>query len=353
MLQSARRAELCRWGGARVAIEETPAARDSEPGGRSAALWTLLVRLGRLRGVLPVAILAAVAVAFYLAVGRFVDLARTLETLERLDPARAAGALGCGLLLYGIKAVRWRWYLATSGYALPWRSALAVYLAGQWFTLARSADLSRVVIATRFGLPYALTIAVSAAAGVADFWGLAWLGLASCIWFPQYAPLVLPAAGGAVALVWALGGEGPLGRWVESELPEKYAAAVRCGRGLLRGRPLAVGLAISVLDALAGAGVMLLAAQAVGIGEVDVPHATLVYALSQLAAALSMIPLGLGVLEGSGMLLLAAGGVDASLAAAVLVLFRLATLGASMLLGGSALLALRVVRLPGRVMSDE
>jgi uncharacterized membrane protein YbhN (UPF0104 family) len=122
---------------------------------------------------------------------------------------------------------------------------------------------------------------------------------------------------------------------------------VQAGRRLLRGRPLAVGLGVSALDALAGAGVMLLAAWALGLGSVGLPHAMLVYALSQVAGGLSMVPLGLGVVEGSGVLLLVAGGVDASLAAAVLVLYRLATLTAQMALGGSGLLAVRFLPLPG------
>jgi uncharacterized membrane protein YbhN (UPF0104 family) len=300
----------------------------------------------RFRHLLPFVILAAVAVAFYLAAGRFLDLARTLESLEHLDPLRAAGAIACAVALYGLKAVRWRWYVGVVGYALPWRSALPVYLAGQWFSVARGADISRVLIAGRFGLPYAVAIAVGVAAAATDFCGLAWGALAATAWHPEYALLVLVPGAGAGALVWALGGEGPLGRMVEAEVPEQYAGAVQLGRRLLRGQPLVGGLAISVLDALAGAGVMLFAAQALGIADVGLSRALLVYGLSQIAAGLSMIPLGLGVLEASGVLLLVAAGVDASLAAAVLVVYRLATLGAGMLLGGGGLLVLQVFRLP-------
>jgi uncharacterized membrane protein YbhN (UPF0104 family) len=298
-------------------------------------------RLLCLRGVVPLAVLAAVALAFYLAAGRFLDLARTLESLERLDGLQAGGALGCAFLLYGLKALRWRWYVAAAGQSLAWRTALAVYLAGQWFTLARSADLSRVLIAWRIGVPYDLAIAVGVVAGVADFGAIAWTGFAACLWHPEYALLLGPAAVGAAVLVWALGGAGPLGRLVEAELPRKFAGAVQSGRRLLRGSALGVGLGISVLDALAGAGVLLFAALAVGLDTVALPRALLVYALAQIAAGLSMVPLGLGVLEGSGVLLLVAGGFDASQAAAALVLYRLATLSASMLLGGGALLALR------------
>jgi len=312
----------------------------------------VLEQLARYRRLIPVAVLAAVLVVLYLAAGQFLDLARTLERLERLDPALTSGALGCALLLYGIKAVRWRWYVATAGYLLPWRTALAVYLAGQWFTLARSADLSRVVIALRFGIPYALAIAIGAVAGVCDFAGLAWGGLLAGLWLGDYVLAMLVVAAATTALIWGLGGSGPLGRMVEDELPAKYAGAVQAGRGLLRGQPLAIGLAITAVDVLVGAGVMLLAAWALGLGEIGLARALLVYALSQVAGGLSMVPLGLGVVEGSGVLLLVAAGVDASLAAAVLVLYRLVTLTAQMALGASGLLALRFISLPGALPPD-
>jgi uncharacterized membrane protein YbhN (UPF0104 family) len=307
----------------------------------------LLQQLLRYRGLIPVAVLVAVVVVLYLAAGQFLDLTRTLERLEDLDRARAAGALGCAVLLYGIKALRWRWYMATTGYVLPWRTALAVYLAGQWFTVARSADLSRVVIAMRFGIPYALAFAIGAVAGVSDFAGLAWGGLLAGLWLGEYTLAMLVVTVVTTALIWGLGGNGPLGRMVESELPAKYAGAVQAGRGLLRGRSLTIGLAITAVDVLAGAGVMLFAAWAVGADEIGLTRVLLVYALSQVAGALSMVPMGLGVVEGSGVLLLVAAGMDASLAAAVLVLFRLATLCAQMGLGAVGLLALRFVPLAG------
>jgi uncharacterized membrane protein YbhN (UPF0104 family) len=97
---------------------------------------------------------------------------------------------------------------------------------------------------------------------------------------------------------------------------------------------------------------MMFAAWAVGADEVGLTRAMLVYALSQVAGALSMVPMGLGVVEGSGVLILVAAGMDASLAAAVLVLFRLATLSAAMGMGAGGLLALRFLPLAGAPPRD-
>ena len=56
-----------------------------------------VAQLAPFRRLLPFVILAAILAAFYFAVGRFIDGARTLESLERLDPAWAAAALACAV----------------------------------------------------------------------------------------------------------------------------------------------------------------------------------------------------------------------------------------------------------------
>jgi uncharacterized membrane protein YbhN (UPF0104 family) len=222
-----------------------------------------------------------------------------------------------------------------------------MYMAGQWFAVARGADVSRILIVSRFGVPFALAIGVGAAASLTDFMGVVVVGLTASARHPDFVLPLLAAGGGAAALLWSLGGTGPLGRMVERELPSQYGEAVRRARQLLRDRPLVYGLAISVADALAAAGALWCGARSLGLDEVTPLVAMLVFSLAQIAGVLSMIPLGLGVVEASGILLLVALGADRDLAAATLVVYRLATLGANMLLGGLGLLALRLLHLQG------
>jgi uncharacterized protein (TIRG00374 family) len=112
------------------------------------------------------------------------------------------------------------------------------------------------------------------------------------------------------------------------------------GRWLLRGEALAVGLTLSLLSALAGAGVVWFAALSLGL-DMTFAHSVLVFTLMQVASKPSALPYGLGLLEASGLLLLTAGGLDASLAVAVLLVYRLATISTSMLVGAGGLLTLR------------
>ncbi|HLI26898.1 MAG TPA: lysylphosphatidylglycerol synthase domain-containing protein [Chloroflexota bacterium] len=294
-----------------------------------------------LRRYLPLLFVAAILAAFYFAVGRFLDGARTLESLEQLERGWVAAAAGCALAMFLFKVARWRWYLGCIGQPLPWGAALVLYWAGQWFAVARGADLSRIVLAVRYGMPLGLVVAVGAAASLTDFAGVVLVGAAAAVGRWEFlAPLAVVGAGTAL-LVWALGGRGPLGRLVERELPARYAEAVRRGRALLRGWPLAVGLAFGAADALAATAVLWCSAQALGLEGITLPVAALVFALAQIAGVLSMMPLGLGVLDASGIVLLITLGVDPNRAAATLVVYRLVTLGLNMLLGGLGLLALR------------
>jgi uncharacterized membrane protein YbhN (UPF0104 family) len=319
--------------------------------------------------LLSLAVLVAVAVALYVALAQLWDVTRTLERLQHLDAALVACAMSCAWLMYLLRAARWRWYAAAAGHPLPWRTGLAVYLAGQWFVLVRTAGPSRVVMAGHFGIPYGVSIAVALAAGLAEFWGLAALGLAASWWQPGYALATSSLLIATSLVLWALGGKGPLaaaaaklplagsslarrwrgtavglhsdrpGRWLH-ELARKYRQALDSGRWLLRGEALAVGLTLSLLSALAGAGVVWFAALSLGL-DMTFAHSVLVFTLMQVASKPSALPYGLGLLEASGLLLLTAGGLDASLAVAVLLVYRLATISTSMLVGAGGLLTLR------------
>jgi uncharacterized membrane protein YbhN (UPF0104 family) len=341
---------------------------------RTGTSTTPIPSLARWRRLLPLATLAAILVAFGLAAGRSLELARALDNLANLDGARVAAALACAVLLQALKAACWRSFAAALGYPLRWRSALAVYLAGQWFIFVRGAGLSRIAMAGRFGVPYPTAFAVGVAAAVAELGGLALTALVASLSHAAYLVVVLPLACAMAAALWVLGADGgAIGR-VEAALPARYttlrersvhtrrgrrqtivlqgaalvaryAAALRHGRRSLRGWSLAVGLASSAAHVVAGGGVLWFAAGALGVGDVAFSLAVLIHALSQLVSKPLPLPLGLGVVV-SGTLLLAASGVDLALAALVLVLYRLIGLAANMLVGGAGLLALRILPLP-------
>src|SRR5207248_3265876 len=147
-----------------------------------------------------------------------------LDNLANVDGVRVAGALACAVLLQALKAVCWRSFAAALGYPLRWRTALAVYLAGQWFILVRGAGLSRVAMAGRFGVPYPTAFAVGVAAAVGELGGLTLTALVVSLWQVAYLVVTLPLACVIAAAIWLLGTEGGVVGRVEAMLPARYAA---------------------------------------------------------------------------------------------------------------------------------
>lgn len=111
-------------------------------------------------------------------------------------------------------------------------------------------------------------------------------------------------------------------------------------RQLLGWKQLLIGLALGLVSVVMGVLVLLDVSRNHEI-EVGFTQSAYIYSLSQLAGALSMLPHGLGAIEGSAVGLFHNAGVDTAHAASAIVLFRLATLGWSVVLGGVSLVLLR------------
>jgi uncharacterized protein (TIRG00374 family) len=105
---------------------------------------------------------------------------------------------------------------------------------------------------------------------------------------------------------------------------------------------MGVGLLMGVPTILAGGFALYFAGIAVGLTEWAPDAAQGVYAMTQLLGGLSPLPQGLGVAEGSGTLIMSYLGVEPTAAFVAILLFRVATLGFSAVLGLLAFLALRI-----------
>ncbi len=111
-------------------------------------------------------------------------------------------------------------------------------------------------------------------------------------------------------------------------------------RALLAPQPAIAGLLFGMAAVLIGTLVL----QVISAGykiEAGLGQIAFIYALSQLVGGISMLPHGLGATEGSSLAMFSYAGVDTAHAASAIVLFRLSTVGWSILVGGIALLLLR------------
>jgi uncharacterized membrane protein YbhN (UPF0104 family) len=291
------------------------------------------------------------AVAVYAALVFWAD-ARALAASVASFPWRwFAPMLALAMGNYAIRFLRWQMYLRVLDAPLPARASALVFGAG----LAMSVTPGKVgellkaaLLKERHGLSVALTAPAVVAERLTDFIALYVLLLAGIFSFRDRrldvalgVGLVLLAVGFAAVLsrrfalsLIALAERLPGGTRLGPKLREAHQSAAR----LLRPGPLAAAVALGVVAWAAECGAYWLALRGVGATAPSPVAAAFLYAAATIAGAVSMLPGGLGVTEGSLTLLsqrLFGLGVPAAGASTLVV--RLATLWFAVVVGFVAL----------------
>jgi uncharacterized protein (TIRG00374 family) len=295
----------------------------------------------RLVRSLLIAVALGAAVALGLAAAA--SLPATLEAVARfrwrLGPVILL-AIGLG---WALRFAKWHFYLRCLDIPLPWRPSLRVFLAG--FTMAISPGklgevLKAVLVRDLADTPVIRTASVVMAERLTDVAGLVALGALGVTALPR-GPVLL----GGIALALIVGvvllQTPAFGRRVQRLLPARLVEPVRLfvhsGRALMTPRALAVALGFSVVSWACECAAFQLFLGGLGT-PLPLRVATFVYAFASLAGAVSMLPGGLGVAEGSLTALLAGLGTPLPEAAAATLLVRAATLWLAVALGVVTLL---------------
>jgi uncharacterized membrane protein YbhN (UPF0104 family) len=282
---------------------------------------------------------AGVAVALALAA----NLEATLEALARFRWSLAPVVVAAVLANYALRFLKWHFYLTRLGIPLPWRPSVLVFLAG--FTMAITPGkfgevLKAVLVRDLTGTEVSRTASVVMAERLTDVAGFLILSAFGITALPG-GPLLTGALTGAlVAAVLAFRSRhvGRLGRRLVADRPalarvvESGRLFLRAGRALLAPGILAATVALSAMSwffECVALYVILLGLNA----PIGLRPATFLYAFASLAGALSMLPGGLGVAEGSLTGLLVGMGTPLASAAAATLLVRAATLWLAVGLG--------------------
>ncbi|HCF56724.1 MAG TPA: hypothetical protein DFS52_01845 [Myxococcales bacterium] len=290
--------------------------------------------------------------------GAFVAYTGFRDVQESLAGFRWS-ALGLALLLatanYGLRVVKWEYYLARLGIRnVPKLDSALVFLSGFVLTMTpgKVGEMFKsAVLAQTYGVPAARTAPIVIAERLTDVIGVVLL-------------IVLGSVGFAGGLGWAMAGGALVAVGVALILwqrPLLWLVSL-VERGPARLRPLAPKLleALDALRVLAGPGALLwpallsfvawgcegLALHVVvqGFGlEGDVALAVFFYATATLAGAIIPVPGGLGVTESMiQQQLVRLGAIPLGPATTSMILVRLATLWWAVLLGFVALGALKL-----------
>jgi uncharacterized membrane protein YbhN (UPF0104 family) len=299
------------------------------------------VAASRLLRSLLIAVALGAGVALVLAATA--SLPATLGALARFRWAVAPAVILAVVVNWALRFVKWHFYLRCLEVPLAWQPSLRVFLAG--FAMAISPGklgevLKAVLVRDLVGTPVSRTASGVMAERLTDVAGLVALGALGATALPRGPALLSGIAVALVAAVAALRSPA-VGRRARSLLPARLIEPVRSfvhgGRELLAPGALAVGLGLSVVSWLFECIAFWLVLDGLGVAP-PLRVATFVYAFASLAGAVSMLPGGLGVAEGSLTGLLAGFGIALPQAAAATLLVRAATLWLAVALGVVTLL---------------
>jgi uncharacterized protein (TIRG00374 family) len=249
-------------------------------------------------------------------------------------------ALGLSLVAagYGVRFVRWAYYLRAASFEVPARRSAGIFFAGlaasispgklgelvKCFMLRDEFDVpvvasAPVVIAERY--TDLLAVIALLGVGVVRYPAGRWLFAAGLI-VVAVLFVVLAVSDRLVERV----GDLIARRLLMGHVAADSRESARVFRILLRGAPLVVGTVLGIVAWFAECLALLALLRGLGWQATTLFDATFVYAASTLAGALTMLPGGLGSTEASMAALFALQGVPRAIAGPATILVRACTL---------------------------
>jgi uncharacterized membrane protein YbhN (UPF0104 family) len=300
---------------------------------------------GQLKRLVLVAALVALVV---LGLGLYADFGDLADALERFRWSLFPLALGLTFANYVLRWARWEVYLARLEIDVPRLRSFWIFLAGLTMTIS-PAKLGEVLksglLRRSFSTPVSRSAPIVLAERVTDGTGVILLGGIALVWAggAELWPLLAVVLVGLVAIFIL----------VRSPLLARFARLTAARQAAVQLLAVPLTLAMTLLAAVSWF-CECLAAYACVRGlrlDVSLAETTAVFCFASLAGAVSFIPGGLIVAEGSMTGLFGRlGDVSNASAAAATVLVRLATLWFAVVLG---LVALAIDERLARTRSSE
>jgi uncharacterized protein (TIRG00374 family) len=302
-------------------------------------------------------LIAGLAIAVLAAFSIHADIARTGDRLRAFAPLAIVVALALAVGNYVIRFWRWQLYLRQIGVAraeAPTGTSALVFVAG--FSMSVTPGkvgelLKSALLRDACGVPAARTAPIVIAERLTDLVALVLLGVGGVAAYGVARPVVLAAtlvvALGLFVVSWKPLAHTVIDQGAKLRPLARFAPRVRemydTLSGLVAPVPLLWGTALGVLAWLCECLGFAIIVRGFPGASVATGLATLIYAVTTVAGALSFLPGGLGVTEASMALLLARSGtgIDQATAVAATILTRLCTLWFAVVLGLVALAVLR------------
>jgi uncharacterized protein (TIRG00374 family) len=253
-------------------------------------------------------------------------------------------ALGLSLVNYGLRFLRWQYYLDLLGHQVPWRASLRIYISGFALTTTpgKAGEMVRSVFLRRHGVGYAESVAAFFAERTADLIAVVLIA-AIGVWSHHVVRPWLLGVGGFMLLVLLVLQNK---RWLRLLRVWGRSLAHRRLRRLLLSSldmvlhyrrlftidALSVAMLLGLFAWVAEAYAFYLVAVWMG-GDLSLSEAFFIYAFAMLVGALTFLPGGLGSAEVVMVGLLLVNGMSEPAAVACTLLVRVATLWFAVVLG--------------------
>lgn len=267
-----------------------------------------------------------------------------LGALRGLDPRLLLLIAGLLAVNYGLRFVRWQYYLAVSGYRVPHGRSLACYLGAFAFTTTpgKAGEAVRSVYLKRDGVRYVDSLAALFTERLLDVLALVILAMFIVLAFAAVTWTIAATSGLLLVTILVIRSpalqanaqarleRGPGG--FVSRVGIHFIALLRSAERLFRLPRLAIGLGLGVVAWLAEGVIFYLILTSMDVA-IAPTLAVGLWSVSMLVGAVSFLPGGLGATEATMGSLLLLVGVDGATAVAATLTYRVCTLWVAVALG--------------------
>lgn len=311
--------------------EREQAAPGVEPG----------VSAHRLRALIVSVALAALG---YLAFALWGGWHEVAAAVVQVGFAGWAVLLGLSALNYVLRFLRWQVYLAQLKARVPWRSSLAIYLAGFALTTTpgKAGELIRSLFLRGHGVRPVDSVAAFVSERLSDLVAIVLLASIGFSSHPEMRPLLYAGMAVSAVVLLLVGSRRALdavhrrAQARGSRLLQRVAGTLQAAAVCQRPRVMLPMTALSVLAWGLEATALHLLLGWLGMPQ-DWTFSFFVYAVGMLAGALSFLPGGLGGTEAAMVGLLLLAGHPQAQAVAAVVVIRITTLWFAVAIGLLAL----------------
>jgi len=312
-------------------------------------IWQRLKRLDRLRNRLLLSII--VGLGIFVALSIYVDFREVTQAFTKFRWGYIPLILALTLLNYFLRFYKWDYYLRSISIRRKVKDSLGIFLSGLTMSVtpAKLGEVFKSYLLKRTnGTEVSRSVPVVFAERITDVLSLLILAAISFSAFQYGKEILIVVLVILLALIIIIKSRRLCGRLIRltesvplvNKLSDSLRMAYESANTLFGFKNLLVATAISVISWGFACLAMYFVLDGFGV-ESSLPLSTFVFSFSSLVGAVSMIPGGLLVTEGSFAGLLVLSGIAKGVAAGATIIIRFCTLWFGVMVGSIALFMIR------------